>query len=78
MSSGITRQRRWWFVRWIFIAAVIWASYAAGLARVVGEGFADNHTAAFWVAFGTALGINLLIELIRHRLKKRRAVAAST
>jgi membrane protein DedA with SNARE-associated domain len=77
LSSGITRQRRWWFVRWIFVAALIWAGYAAGLARIIGEGFADNHTAAFWVAFGTALGINVLIEIVRHRLKKRRARNAS-
>jgi membrane protein DedA with SNARE-associated domain len=71
LSSGITRQRRWWFVRWIFVASLIWAGYAAGLARVVGEGFADNHRAAFWVAFGTAIGVNLLIELVRHRRHSR-------
>jgi membrane protein DedA with SNARE-associated domain len=70
LSSGITRQRRWWFVRWIFVASLIWAGYAAGLARIVGEGFADNHTAALWVAFGTATAINLLIEIARHRRKK--------
>jgi membrane-associated protein len=66
LSSGITRQPRWWFIRWTAIAAVIWATYAAGLARIVGAGFKDNHTAAFWVAFGTALGVNILIEVIRH------------
>jgi membrane protein DedA with SNARE-associated domain len=70
LSSGITRQQRWWFVRWIFIASVIWAGYAAGLARIVGEGFADNHTVAFWVAFGTALAMNVLIEVVRHRRKR--------
>jgi membrane protein DedA with SNARE-associated domain len=73
LSSGITRQSRWWFVRWIFVASLIWAGYAAGLARIIGEGFDDNHTAAFWIAFGAALTINLLIELIRHGAKKRAA-----
>jgi len=73
LSSGITRQRRWWFVRWIFIASLIWAGYAAGLARIIGEGFADDHTKAFWIAFGTALGINVLIELVRHRLTRNTA-----
>ena len=77
LSSGITRQRRWWFVRWIFVAALIWAGYAAGLARLVGEGFDDNHNAALWVAFGTAIAINLLIELIRHRRKKHAASMAA-
>ena len=66
LSSGITRQKRLWFVTWIAIATTIWATYAAGLARIVGEPFRDNHTAAFWVAFGTALSINVLIEAVRH------------
>lgn len=66
LSSGITRQKRWWFVGWIAVATTIWATYAAGLARIVGEPFRDDHTTAFWVAFGTALGINVLIEVIRH------------
>lgn len=71
LSSGITRQKRVWFMGWIGVAVVIWATYAAGLARIVGEPFEDNHTAAFWVAFGTALGINILIEVVRH-LRHRR------
>ena len=36
LASGITRQPRGWFVRWTFIAAIVWATYAAGLARIVG------------------------------------------
>lgn len=73
LSSGITRQNRLWFVTWIAIATTIWATYAAGLARIVGEPFRDNHTAAFWVAFGTALCVNVLIEVVRqvrHRGKQ--------
>jgi membrane protein DedA with SNARE-associated domain len=66
LSSGITRQRRGWFVRWVGIAAIIWATYAAGLAYIVGKPFKDNHTLAFWVAFGTALSINIVIEVVRH------------
>lgn len=79
IASGITRQRRAWFVRWTFIAAIIWASYAAGLARLVGEPFKDNHAQAFWIAFGTALGINIVIELVRHaRSKKERTEPVAT
>jgi membrane protein DedA with SNARE-associated domain len=66
LASGITRQPRGWFIKWTLIAATIWATYAAGLARLVGEPFADDHTKAFWIAFGTALGINVLIEVVRH------------
>ncbi|MCE9622532.1 MAG: VTT domain-containing protein [Actinomycetia bacterium] len=71
IASGITRQSRAWFVRWTFIAALIWATYAAGLARLVGEPFKDDHSKAFWIAFGTALGINVAIEIVRYfRLKR--------
>ena len=66
LSSGITRQPRMWFIKWIVIAVIIWATYAAGLAYVVGKPFKDDHTAAFWVAFGTALAINVLIEVVRY------------
>lgn len=75
IASGITRQSRAWFVRWSFIAAMIWATYAAGLARLVGEPFKDDHTKAFWIAFATALGINVLIEIVRHVRKKRNSSA---
>lgn len=71
LASGITRQPRPWFVGWIAIAATVWATYAAGLARLVGEPFRDDHTKAFWIAFGTALGINVLIETARHFRAKR-------
>ncbi|MFN8021772.1 MAG: DedA family protein [Acidimicrobiales bacterium] len=73
LSSGITRQPRVWFVTWVAIACTIWATYAAGLAYLVGQPFKDNHTAAFWVAFGTALGVNIVIEVVRHLRAKRRA-----
>lgn len=72
VSSGITRQPAAWFLRWVAVAVTIWATYAAGLAYVVGKPFKDNHTAAFWVAFGTALGVNIVIEIVRHRRDKRR------
>ena len=71
IASGITRQPRSWFVRWTFIAATIWATYAAGLARLVGEPFKDDHTKAFWIAFGTALGVNVAIEVVRYLRAKR-------
>ncbi|MEQ1703469.1 MAG: VTT domain-containing protein [Ilumatobacteraceae bacterium] len=71
LASGITRQPRPWFIGWIAIAATVWATYAAGLARLVGEPFRDDHTKAFWIAFGTALVINVVIEIVRHFRAKR-------
>ena len=67
ISSGLTHQPRAWFASWIGVAAVIWATYAAGLGYLFGQRFKDNHTLAFLLAFGTALAVTGIIELIRHR-----------
>lgn len=72
ISSGITQQPRAWFATWVAIAVTIWATYAAGLGYLFGQTFEDNHTAAFWLAFGAALSITLLVEVIRW-IKDRRA-----
>jgi membrane-associated protein len=74
LTSGLTHQPRGWFAAWIAVAAVIWASYAAILGYVFGNRFKDDHTAAFLLAFGCALGVTLLLELVRY-LRKRRSPA---
>lgn len=66
LTSGITRQPRVWFATWIAIAVTIWASYAALLGYIGGKTFEENHTAAFLVAFGGALGVTIVIEVVRH------------
>jgi membrane protein DedA with SNARE-associated domain len=82
VSSGITQQPRLWFAAWVAIAATIWATYAAGLGYLFGQAFEDDHTIAFWLAFGTALGITALVEVIRFFMDRRRdrhtASAAAT
>jgi len=65
ISSGITQQPRRWFATWVAVAGLIWATYAAGLGYLFGQAFEDDHALAFWLAFGTALGITALIEIIR-------------
>jgi membrane-associated protein len=72
LSSGITRQRRLWFISWVALAVTIWATYAALLGRIGGQAFEDDHTKAFLLAFGLAIGTNVLIEVTRHFRKKRR------
>lgn len=74
LSSGITRQRRAWFIRWVFVAAAIWATYAAMLGRLGGEAFEDDHSKAFLFAFGLAICTTVLIEIVRHYRKKRNTV----
>jgi membrane-associated protein len=71
LASGITEQSRSWFIRWIFVAVIIWATYAALLGRIGGKTFEDDHTKAFLFAFGLALSATLIIEVVRHFWKKR-------
>lgn len=66
VTSGITHQPRRWFVGWVGIAVIIWATYAALLGYIGGQAFEDNHTLAFLVAFGAALGMTVVIEAVRH------------
>jgi membrane protein DedA with SNARE-associated domain len=75
LACGITEQRQRWFVKWIAIAALIWATYASLLGFIGGAAFEDNHTKAFLFAFGIALGANLVIELVRHFVKRHRGGA---
>ena len=77
LSCGITRQSRWWFVRWVALATIIWATYSALLGRIGGEAFENNHTKAFFTAFGLAIATNVLIEIARHFRKKHRQAAAA-
>lgn len=66
VTSGITNQPRKWFMGWVAIAGVIWATYAALLGYIGGQAFQDNHTLAFLLAFGAALGVTAVIEIVRH------------
>jgi membrane protein DedA with SNARE-associated domain len=72
VSSGVTHQPRRWFVGWITVAVLIWATYAALLGYLGGKAFEDNHTMAFIVAFSAALGMTVLIEIVRHIRAKYR------
>lgn len=71
ISSGVTRQPRLWFAAWVAVACTIWASYAAGLGYLFGQAFEDDHALAFWFAFGTALGLTAVVEVIRWILDRR-------
>ena len=78
LSSGITRQSRWWFIRWVALATIIWATYSALLGRIGGAAFENSHTKAFLTAFGLAIATNVVIEVVRHLRKKRREASGAT
>jgi membrane protein DedA with SNARE-associated domain len=65
IASGVTRQRRRRFIAFDAVAATIWATYASLLGYIGGRTFENNHTLAFGVAFGLAVSITMLIELVR-------------
>jgi membrane protein DedA with SNARE-associated domain len=73
LSCGVTEQPRRWFMAWVGVAALIWASYAAILGYVFGQAFEDDQGVAFLLAFGAALSITLLTELIRWLRERRRS-----
>ncbi len=75
LSSGLTKQSQTWFMGWVGVATIIWASYAAILGYVFGSQFEDDHTKAFLLAFGAALAVTLLIEVVRYVKKKLTAKA---
>ncbi len=79
LSCGATqRPYKSWFLPWDILAATLWASYAAIIGFFFGEVFEDNHSQAFWLAFGTALSITGLIEIVRwfrHRNEAAEDVA---
>ena len=66
LSCGATqRPYKQWFLPWDILAASLWASYAAIIGYAFGDLFEDDHSTAFWLAFGTALSITGLIEIVR-------------
>ena len=65
-SCGLTGQPFLaWFTRWDILAVIIWAGYAGLLGFFFGDRFETDHTTAFWWAFGTALSVTVLIEVVR-------------
>ena len=75
LSSGLTKQSQSWFMGWVGVATIIWASYAAILGYAFGSKFEDDHTKAFLLAFGAALAVTVVIELVRLVKKKLTAKA---
>ena len=75
LSSGLTKQSQSWFMGWVGVATLIWASYAAILGYSFGSKFEDDHTKAFILAFSAALAVTLVIEVVRFVKKKMTAEA---
>jgi membrane-associated protein len=72
LASGITGQPKRRFRLFVVLASTIWATYAAVLGFVFGDRFKDNHNKALLLAFACAIGVTVLLEVVRwvrHRGK---------
>jgi membrane protein DedA with SNARE-associated domain len=70
-ASGVTRLRLSRFTGFVVLAGIVWATYATLLGFVFGRRFQQDHTQAFLFAFGSALVLVALAELIRWTLNRR-------
>ena len=77
LSCGITHQPRRWFMLWAAVAALLWATYGAALGYFGGKTFEEDHTKAFLVAFGAAISVTIVIEVVRHLRSKHRVEVGS-
>lgn len=66
LTAGVTRMRWTRFVRFAGLAAVLWASFAAGLGYAGGKAFEDNPLLGLGTAVAVALTITVGVELARR------------
>ena len=72
-SAGYVQSFSWRrFIVYDVIAGVLWATYAALLGYFGGKTFEDHPFWAIALALGIALTLGLVVEAIRHVLKRRR------
>jgi membrane protein DedA with SNARE-associated domain len=75
LTAGVTRMRWTRFVRYVAVAAVLWASFAAGLGYLGGRAFEEQPLLGLAAALSVAFAITLGVELVR-RLPRARPCAA--
>ena len=72
-ASGYTQGMPWRrFIVADVAAGLIWGTYAAMLGYIGGKTFEDQPWKGLLLGFGIALGVALLVELVRHLLARRR------
>jgi membrane-associated protein len=72
-SAGYVQTFPWRrFIVYDAIAGILWATYAASLGYFGGKTFEDHPFWGLGLALAIALTAGLLVELVRHMLKRRR------
>jgi membrane-associated protein len=73
LTAGVTRMRWPRFVGFAGLAAVLWASFAAGVGYLGGRTFEDNTLLGIGAAFAVVLVITLGVEVARRLPRARHA-----
>jgi len=72
-SAGYVQTFPWRrFIVYDITAGILWATYAASLGYFGGKTFEDHPFWGLALALGLALTAGLVVELVRHMLKRRR------
>ena len=66
LTAGVTRMRWPRFVGFAGLAAVLWASFAAGLGYLGGKAFEDDPLFGLGAAFAVVAAVTLAVELARR------------
>lgn len=74
LTAGLTRMRWTRFVSYAALAAVLWASFAAGLGYLGGKAFEERPLLGLGAALSVAAAITIGVELARRLPRARPCV----
>ncbi|GAA1601197.1 VTT domain-containing protein [Kribbella hippodromi] len=72
LTMGSVRYPLRRFSPYAALAAISWGVYCTLVGYIGGKAFEDNPLKGVVLGIGLALGVTLVVEVVRHRLKKRR------
>jgi membrane protein DedA with SNARE-associated domain len=72
LTMGSVRYPLRQFSGFAALAAVSWGIYCSLVGYIGGKAFEDNPLKGVVLGIGLALAVTLVVEVVRHRLKKRR------
>jgi len=72
LTMGSVRYPLRRFTPYAALAAVSWGLYCSLVGYIGGKAFEDNPLKGVVLGIGLALGVTLIVEVIRHQLRKRR------
>ena len=75
LTAGVTRMRWTRFLRYTAIAAVLWASFAAGLGYLGGRAFEERPLLGLVAALAAAFAVTVAVEFARRLPRSRPCVS---